>query len=479
MKNRVFLLLPLFLGLITFISALPITVNVVGYVRQPGVVILDNNNRVSDAILMANQLPNQQFLNESDDELYTSEDMEKLLDERQEEIIATTQGEEKPSIMSKTLLDQKVLSFDNLPSKMSLRKVKLVRNGDEQILDILSYFRLGSTDNNPYLMDGDVLIVPCKDMEVSLNGSWNQVQKLELAEGDKLSDIVALGLGLQSEADMNRAFVYRFTEDLTSRTTIPINISNAIENPGSIDDIELHNGDEIYVFKRPKYVGKEYVTIEGMLKYPGKYPINNGQMSLLELLEKSGGPSERGDLSLAYVLDSELNTAEDEDYNRLKRMSPASMSDSEYGYFILRLREMKGKYSVDLKKLWETKDSKYDTYIKPGTYIYVPEKMDKIIVSGHVKNPGIYDYEEGLTWKEWIDRAGGKIKQSRISKSRIIDAKTGHWIKPKKNTIVNAGDMVFVPQVQDRSLWTDTQKVIAFSSQIITIILGINSLTSN
>ncbi len=480
MRNRKVLnLILLFAIAVSLLSALPITVNVVGYVRQPGVVIMDNNNRVSDAIFMVNQLPNASLISERDNELYTDQDMEKLLDAQEEEVMATIQNEEEaPQAYSKTIIDQKVLNFDNLPSKMSLRRIKLTRASGEETLDLMRYFRLGETEQNPYLMDGDVIFVPCKEMEVSLNGSWNQVQKLELLPGDRLSTIAALGLGLSLDADPNRSFIYRFTEDMTARETLPVNLVDAINNPGSSSDIEIKHGDEIYAFKRPNYVGREYITIEGLVKYPGKYPINGGLISLLDVLELCGGPSERGDMKLAYVLDPNLNTIEDEDYLRLKRMSTGSMTDAEYGYYILRLREMKGKYSVDLNKLWETKDEAYNTYIKPGTYIYVPEKMDKVIVSGHVKNPGLYDFEEGLTWKEWVEKAGGKIRNSKLRRSRIVDARTGQWIKPKKDTVVHAGDMVFVPQAQERSLWSDTQKVIAFTSQIITIFLGINSLTT-
>jgi len=426
--------------------ALPITVNVVGYVRQPGVVIMDNNNRITDVIFMANRLPSEARLpNEAEKQTNYSEEM--------------------------------VLSFDDLPVKMSLRRVTLLRNGEERVLDLMKYFRLGETEQNPYLLDGDVISVTCIMSEVFLNGGWNQNQKLELLDGDRLSLIANLGLGLQPVADLNRIFIYRFTDDYLATETIKIDFESAMASPGSEADIKLQNGDDIYVYRRPFFNGKEFVKVEGKVKYPGQYPINNGELSLLELLELCGGPSERGDLKLAYIVDPEIKLQSDPDYRRLRGMSKREMSFAEYGYFILRLREMKGKYSVDMNKLWESKDSAYDVKLKPGAYIYIPEKLDKVIVSGHVVNPGLYEFEEGLTWKEWIEEAGGKLDQSKLSHSRIVDARTGQWKKPKKDDVLKPGDMIFVPQAKDRSLWEDTQTVIAFTSQVITIFLGITSLT--
>ncbi|MBN2830210.1 MAG: SLBB domain-containing protein [Candidatus Cloacimonetes bacterium] len=481
MKNNLIVLMLIALSVLTttVCSALPISVNVVGYVRQPGVLVMDNNNRISDAVFMANRLPDQQFLPESDTDLYSGKTLEDIKSEQQEKL--TMELEDKPDskVYSKTLLDQQVISFDNLPSKLSLRRLVLIRNGEERTLDLMQYFRLGDTSQNPYLMDGDVIKVPCKLEDVYLNGSWNQNQKLELVKGDRLSTITRLGLGLQPEADPSRIFVYRFSSDYQERITIPVDLKKALSEPGSEADILLQNGDEIYAYSRPFYNGKEFVTIEGMIKYPGQYPVNNGELGLLELLNSSGGPSIRGDLNLAYIVDPDMTLQEDPDYLRLKEMSKKDMSFAEYGYFLIRLRQMTGKYSVDFKQLWETQDSSYDVKIKPGAYVYIPEKLDKVIVSGQVKNPGLYEYIEGLTWKEWIEKAGGKLNQSKISHSRIVDARTGQWRKPKKDDVLMPGDMVFVPQAKDRSLWEDTQAVIAFTSQMITIFLGVTSLLAN
>jgi protein involved in polysaccharide export with SLBB domain len=456
--------------------ALPITVNVAGYVRQPGVFIVDNSNRVSDVLYLSNKLPNQKFVDENDDDLYSGKIKEELLDQQQKMLEKELEDNPEANIYSKTILDQHVLSFDNLPTKLSLRRIILIRNEEEIALDLLRYFRLGDTTQNPYLMDGDVIKAPCKLEEVYLNGAWNQNQKLELIKGDRLSTISKLGLGLQPEADPERVFVYRFSPDYLARTTIPVDLKKAISNPGSEADILLQNGDEIYSYRRPFYNGKEFVTIDGMVKYPGQYPINNGETSLLEILNLSGGPSARGDLNLAYIVDPEMNLQQDPDYLRLRGMSKRDMSFAEYGYFIVRLRQMTGKYSADFRKLWETQDSTYDVKIKPGAYIYIPEKLDKVIVSGQIKNPGLYDFEEGLTWKEWIERAGGVLSQSKFSHCRIVDARTGQWRKPAKNDVLQPGDMIFVPQAKDRSLWEDTQVVIAFTSQMITIFLGVTSL---
>jgi len=249
-----------------------------------------------------------------------------------------------------------------------------------------------------------------------------------------------------------------------------------MENLDNSSNIELQHNDVIKVAKKPYLYNKKAVQVIGLVKYPGDYSIDDNS-TLLSVLEKAGGPLPNADLNFAMLIDKTTFSSYDPDLERLLSLNITIMSVTEYSYYQTKLREISGKHYIDIGKLWETKDKKYDRPVKDGDIIFIRESQMLVNVSGAVQHAGIQPWNANKTWQDYIEDAGGLIPTAYESKIRIIRYDTNAWVKVKKDTVINPGDEIFIPETRDKTYWDYFSEGLAVTAQIITIVLGVHTLT--
>ncbi|HHE37371.1 MAG TPA: hypothetical protein ENL20_02225, partial [Candidatus Cloacimonetes bacterium] len=408
------------------------SISVVGAVRNPGVYQLPPTSRISQAIKRANFIP----------EIETENQI------------------------------QTPLSFT--PSKRNI----VLKRGDKEInLDMEKYYILGEEKNNPYIKDGDIVVVPALKKQVTIGGAINNPGSIELVEGDKISDIIALALGLKKDAYLEEAEIVRFKENSIDTEIIAFNLKGIIKDPHNQEDLLLQDDDRIYIRSIPDFHEKKYIRIFGEVKFPGIYAIEENKTTLLEIMDKCGGITENSDLANAFIQRKRREDIVDPEFERLKLMLVQDMSELEYEYFKTKSRELRGKFSVAFEKLCRDKDENLDVVLKNNDYIYFPSKTVTVSVSGQVKNPGLITYLPEKNYLYYIEQAGGFSWNPRKSKIRIIRAKSGEWLKPDKDTIVEVGDMIFVPEKPDFDYWEFFKDFMAVSAQIATVFIVIKNAT--
>jgi polysaccharide export outer membrane protein len=157
---------------------------------------------------------------------------------------------------------------------------------------------------------------------------------------------------------------------------------------------------------------KEYHSlhyyISGAVKAPGLYETAT-EVSLLELIAKAGGVlPERG--NVAYIMRGGANDidAGETEHDSTSRMEP--------------LR-------VDLQRLLDKGDMGANPALMPGDVVYIPlgTSLDlaelKIYVEGEVRNPGLYDFQQGMTAMNACIMAGGFARFAAPNRTRIIRKK--------------------------------------------------------
>jgi protein involved in polysaccharide export with SLBB domain len=93
-----------------------------------------------------------------------------------------------------------------------------------------------------------------------------------------------------------------------------------------------------------------------------------------------------------------------------------------------------------------------------------------------VNRPGLVKWVPGKNVEYYIEKAGGFSWNARKGKIRLIKAQTSKWIKPKKNTPVEIGDTIFVPEKTEIDYWEMWKDILLIVSQIATIILVVQSV---
>ena len=183
--------------------------------------------------------------------------------------------------------------------------------------------------------------------------------------------------------------------------------------------------------------------ISGAISQPGLYEMTS-ETSLLALIAKSGGVlPDRG--PMAYVM------RESGGVNSGGGVSPDKKTPSE-------------PIKIDLQRLLDQGDLSANIMLKPGDMVYIPLKQSldqsqsKIYVDGEVTNPGVYDFQPGITALNACILAGGftrfaapnrafiirKLEDSQEEKIKIrLDDVKGGEIP---DVALQPGDRVHVPE---------------------------------
>lgn len=329
-----------------------------------------------------------------------------------------------------------------LTENSNYRSIKIKnKNGEEKYYDLLSFLRYGDEANNPYLIEGDKVIVDKVDKIVSIYGEIKYPGIYEFVEGETASKLIFLAGGLTSKARKDSIEIVSFDEDGKRQYSKYFSIDE-INN----SSIFLKNHDRIIVRHLPEYLEDRYVKVEGFVNYPGWYKIVKDSTTLSDIIEQAGGFLEDASLSEASLTRTVGIKGEDPEYERLKLIPRADMTDEEYDYLKAKSRERVGKVVVDFERLFLENDKSEDVIMKRGDIIDVPEKKNYITLLGQVVNPGKIIYQEGLTYEDYIELAGGYGWRALDDDVRIIKVKTGEWIEAEDVDSLEPGDTIWIPE---------------------------------
>ena len=192
---------------------------------------------------------------------------------------------------------------------------------------------------------------------------------------------------------------------------------------------------------------KEYksrqVYVTGAVVKPGIYNLEKS-ITLLELIARAGGVTQdRG--NHAYIMHGSLENA---------------LGNNE----INKLIEKGGSTSINLKDLLDKGISKNNIEIQPGDVVYIQPAFfsdttqHKVYVLGKVKNPGAYDYQDGLSALNACALAGGFDKYAAPNRTVITRKNTDGKVETVKLDLekvqegdavdlqLHPGDRIFVPE---------------------------------
>ena len=344
-------------------------------------------------------------------------------------------------ITSNSRLLDLIKSSQGLTDSSDIRNIKVVsKNGTTRFFDFLKFLRLGDYSQNPYLVDGDVIIIDKIDKIITINGNVKYPANYEYKDGETLKDFIDLVGGLLYKARPDSIELIRFNEDGKTQSSTYYSYDFIQQN-----SIQLKNSDQIVVRELPEYYLPQYVTIAGKVKYPGVYKIIKNKTKLTEIIKEAGGFLEDASLveaTLNRTVDDESRT--DPELERIKLIPRADMTDDEYDYYKSRSRQRSGKVVVDFRKLFRENVLSEDVVLRKGDIINVPEKKNYITLIGQIVNPGNIIYQPELAVKDYIELAGGFSWRALENDVRVVKANTGEWVDADEVEKLDPGDTIWV-----------------------------------
>lgn len=334
----------------------------------------------------------------------------------------------------------------------STRRIILRRKGvPDQIVDLDRYYAFRRSRDNPFLREGDIVVVPPRAIEqaaVSVYGAVNVPSQYEFREEDSLGAMIRVAQGLTPAGDSTNVELTRFSQDGTSSRTTVFDISGILRRIEP--DVPLQNKDRILVREKPDPRGDFKVHVRGEVRLPGMYPITRDSTRLSEIIARAGGFTASAYLRSAEIERKQLGAdGSSMDLSREAmlnlRMSDQLVTPEERAYYDLESTLRRGTVAADFVGLFERNDPSKDVLLKDGDIIFVPNSRKTVYVYGQVARPGYVVYKEGADVRYYIQQAGGYGEEAEGGETRVIKFKTREWMDPSDTTI-EPGDYVWVPK---------------------------------
>jgi len=387
--------------------------------------------------------------------------------------------EEANTLPSTQLSNKKFYDTDqqSLRQNLSMRYITVQRRtGDVDRVDLVRYAITGRSHMNPYLREGDRVFVPTRrpwENRIGIYGGVVRDVAVEFVQGDSLSHLVRLGMGLRSESVAEHSMLMRLSADGTRMDSMLVDVHAIMD--GRAPDIALQPGDRLVVpMNRDDREGNA-VRIEGEVLRPGTYPITRSDTHLSQIIQLAGGFTAQANLKAATVLRVRPRATEGPEELEQERLLSVRTSlpiqDSSYYLTETALRLRGELVSVDFGALFGGGDTTEDITLRNFDRIIIPAYSHTVYVFGQVITPGHVPYAPGQTAEYYVNRAGGYTGEARTSDVMIIKGNTRTWLAPSE-TPIEDGDFLWVPKETPTPFGT----VLTTVAQLATVIAALASV---
>lgn len=264
----------------------------------------------------------------------------------------------------------------------SLREIQLFRNGKKiSTLDVYRFIFNGDNNTNVRLEDNDMIVVSPYSALVTIEGNVKRKRTFELKAGETMSDLLSYSGGFTGDAFEDFVNIDRKTS--STREILTVNKSNF---PVFI----MKDCDLVSVSKVLNTYSNK-VIINGSVWRTGSFELNGETNSASKLISKAGG------------------------------LKP----DAFYGKAHITRTNSDGTKKIVAFNLGDVVDGKSDDVPildKDSLYIYSIDLLKEdytVLISGEVRNNGVFSYAENMTVKDLIQMAGGFKEAASTSKIEI------------------------------------------------------------
>lgn len=334
---------------------------------------------------------------------------------------------------------------------------------------------------------------------VRVAGAVGRPGEFEFRPDMRLSDLLNLAGGLKKYAYAEEAELTRVSPTPSGPEVEKIVVYPAkalARLPGY--DIHLQPDDYLFVRAVPEWGLYRTVTIEGEVRFPGRYTIEKGE-TLSSLIERAGGFTDKAYLMGAVFtresvrelqqrrLDEAIDRLEQEIVSRSAHTIEAALTPDEAAQqeaaakqrkaLIAKLRAVKaqGRVVIELKSLDKFKGSRFDIPMEEGDRLFIPERPVHVQVIGSVYNQNAYVYQPGATVASYLDMSGGltdladedaiyvlKVNGEAVSQRTSSGGLLAiRWDRYNKRWVsgglmaspLDPGDTIVVPEKLERVAW--------------------------
>jgi|TARA_B110000467_G_scaffold158450_1_gene174636 protein involved in polysaccharide export with SLBB domain len=342
-------------------------------------------------------------------------------------------------------------------NKISNRHIQLNRDNKQINVDLLLFNLTGDLSESPFLRRGDVLKIGYIELYSSIWGGVNRPQTYEYVPGETILELMNLAGGTTSRADKEKIDVTSFIngEKITNHYSI-IELANILVKP---DDIVLVHEDN---YKNRQTI----VNINGEIKFPGPYQVEFGVTNIIDLIKKAGGFTQFADSTRIVLSNTNMQSIQLSPIEKPK----AFTTSADLSWALEVWENSTNQYTVSLRV------DQFPGYkFNPGDEVNILPFLNYIDVVGAINSPGRLSFSENNSAKFYINQCGGKSSNSTRN-LYVIKSGTHNRCPIGNNTIIERGDVIFVPENIEYNKWERFKDWMTVTSQIGTLILILQNI---
>jgi polysaccharide export outer membrane protein len=300
---------------------------------------------------------------------------------------------------------------------------------------------------------------------VYIDGEVKNPGQYFLYDNMTVSDLIFLAGNLNKKASRVNVELAR-TDSLGKVTLLDIDLTQS-----DMESFTLAEDDRVFVRSIPDWFLHRVVTVEGEVRFPGKYALRSSSETLYGLIQRAGGFSDKAfTRGLIFRRRSIGENLERQNLHNIISNSQPLKEDSLGNIrrldFVSYDPDDIDRIIIDIDKILSSGGRKGDITLQSNDYIYVPQIPSGITVLGAVGANGTIKYSPGKTAKYYIECAGNFTNQADRKATRLIRADgqvfSGGGVSSKK---IEMGDTIVIPtRIQKDRDWL---KIFSTTASII------------
>jgi protein involved in polysaccharide export with SLBB domain len=351
--------------------------------------------------------------------------------------------------------------------------------------DEITVFNLSSNRERllaPIIRDLELQATPDKPEQiVNIDGRVKAPGKYPLEPGMHISDLIRAGGSLEDAAYQGQAELTRYeVVNGDARRTKLITVDLAAIRRGDLAaDVRLRPYDTLVIKPIPMWMEPGFIEVAGEVRFPGKYPIHQGE-TLHSVLVRAGGFDDVAFPEGAVFIREELKKREKDQIellsNRLQSdlaaLSLEVVAGSAVGsggggaaaasqglligqQLLSQLRDTKpvGRLVVDVDGALKGRaGGPYDVILHDGDKLVIPKRTQDVTILGEVQSPTSHVYQPGLSRDDYIQKSGGTTQHADRKRIYVVrangDVLSGGgagWFRRTHDTEIRPGDTIVVP----------------------------------
>jgi len=281
------------------------------------------------------------------------------------------------------------------------------------------------------LQNEDVLFIPTQEdlrqeRTFTITGEVMTPGVYEYSANTTISDLIVMAGGLTDQASLAKVDVSRRIRDPRSTrksSTIAKTFTFSLKDGLVIDgdrSFLLEPYDVVHVRKSPAFSTARNITVSGEVNYEGNFTLENKKMRLSDAISMAGGVTDA-----AYLRGARLVRVMNEEERVRQQASLEAIRNilTERGDSIASNKLQLGDtYSVGiyLDEAVKNPGGRYDMILREGDRLFVPEYNDQVKISGDVFYPNTVMFVDGMSYKFYVNQAGGFGHRAKKSKTFIV-----------------------------------------------------------